>query len=579
MGNRRIYVSLAVGTFLLAAASSCTDGGTVTCTAVDPLLKVFPENTAFMDAPDTLDAAGNTHVEFQFALRSDAAVNGFTVECGELAGPEGKTIPAPRCGVVGYVGVGDCMDYPAHDVLKSATGLFPDPILEQESYDFDPFVTFCPWITVHVPAGTPEGVYTGEVRMEGTSGGRKFSFCRDISVRVWPVTMDTPDFPNVNWAFDFDLCMKLWNGGETVERYSEDHREYLRQLYGILAEGHQTVTRIPVWDVVGMEYGSDGKWKFDFTRFDEYIAFCEEAGVVQSIQIEELGHRIVPSWTAPMGLFVPKKPAEDGSPESAGSPSLEKETLAPSDSAAKEFYSSFIPALRTHLEQTGWAGRCYQQICDEPIDANADSYRQAVDLIRRYWPDMKVLEACQTTKVTGAVDAWCPQLDYWHENYSFYSDRQNQGDEVWFYTCCFPHGEYPNRFIEQPLLKPRMIFWMAHKYRADGYLHWGFNYWSEDPFAETSRSGTGTYLPGGDCWIIYPGDRKMLRSIRFEQHRDGIEDLTLLRMLAAKDPARADAIVNSLITNWWVYAGNPATFRQARLELLKALAGLDKPVE
>jgi len=205
-GKSRLWI--VVVSWVLA---SCAGAPTTVCYKVDPLLKVFPENTAFMDAPDTLDAAINTHVEFQFAIHSSAAVEEFTVECGDLVGPGGAIVPAPRCGVVGYVGVGDSMDEPAHDVLRSATGLFPDPILEQESYSFAPFTTFSPWITVYVPEGTPEGVYTAEVRMKGEAAGRKFSFREDINVKVWPVTMRTPDFPNVNWAFDFDGCMKQWN--------------------------------------------------------------------------------------------------------------------------------------------------------------------------------------------------------------------------------------------------------------------------------------------------------------------------------------------------------------------------------
>lgn len=557
--RRKGLISAAAG---LLALASCGDAPTVTCYCVDPLLKVFPENTMFMEAPDTLDAAGATHVEFQFAVRSTDAVKDFTVECGSLTGPDGHTVPAPRCGVVGYVGVSEAMDDPAHDVLRSATGLFPDPILEQDSYDFAPSVTFCPWITVYVPAQTPEGVYTGTVKMKGESGGRKFVFEKKINVRVWPVTMRQPDFRNVNWAFDFDHCMKLWNGGEPVERYSDDHVEYLKDLYGIMAECYQSMVMLPIWNVVGMEKLPDGGWKFDFTRFDEYVRLADEAGVLKQMQIEELGHRVVPSWTSPMGLFVPE--FKDGK--------MQKETYAPEDPRVRDFFSSFIPALKEHVVQLGWGDRCYMKICDEPVDDNADSYRAAVALIREFWPDMKVLEACQTTKITGTVDAWCPQMDYWHNNYDFYKGRKAAGDEMWFYTCCYPHAEYPNRFIEQPLLKPRMLFWMAHKYRADGYLHWGFNYWVGDPFVETSMPGTGTSLPGGDAWIIYPGDRKMLRSIRFEQHRDGIEDYTLLQMLAEKSPELADAFTGSLITNWWVYVGSPDLYRQTRRNLLMTLS-------
>lgn len=540
---------------------SCT-GDSITCVSVDSLTKVFPENTKFMKAPDTLDAAGATHVEFQFALHSSGAVEDFVVECGELIGPDGQVIPAPRCGVVGYVGVSDPVNDPAHDNLVNPAGIFPDPILEQDSYNFDPFVTFCPWITVFVPAQTPEGVYTGTVVMKGKAGRKRFCFEKEINVKVWPVTMRKPDFPNVNWAFDFDHCMKLWNGGEPVERYSEDHVDYLKQLYAIMAEGYQTMVMLPIWNTVKMTEVEKGKWEFDFTRFDEYVRLTDEAGVLQTMQIEELGHRIIPSWTGPMGLFVPV--FKDGK--------MDKETCPPDDPRVREFYSCFIPALKAHIEELGWGDRCYMKICDEPVDDNADSYNKAVGLLKEYWPDMNVLEACQSTKITGSVDAWCPQMDYWHNNYKFYQDRKAKGDEVWFYTCCYPQAEYPNRFIEQPLLKTRMLFWMAHKYKADGYLHWGFNYWVDDPYVETSMPGTGTSLPGGDAWIIYPGERKMFRSIRFEQHRDGIEDLTLLQMLAEKNPSLADWYADSLITNWWVYVGSPELYRETRRNLLKSLS-------
>lgn len=542
--------------------NACCSDVAVTCAPVDPLLKVFPENTVFLQTPDTLDAAGATHVEFQFALHSNMPVRNFKVECAELTGPDGNLIPAPKVGVVGYVGASEVTNEPAHDALRSATGMFPDPILEQDSYDFDPFMTFCPWITVYVPEGTPEGVYTAAVKMTGKAGRKRFSFEKKINVKVWPVSMCKPDFPNVNWAFDFDHCLELWNGGKPVERFSDDHKEYLKQLYVMMAQCYQNTVMLPVWNVVKMDKKQDGRWEFDFEIFDEYVRLADQAGVLKFIQVEELGHRLVPSWTAPMGLFAPVW--TDGKQD--------KETYAPDDPIVRDFYSSFIPALKAHIEELGWADRCYMKICDEPVDENSRSYCEAVGLIREFWPEMKVLEACQTTKITGAVNAWCPQLDYWHNHYDFYKERQQKGDQVWFYTCCYPRAAYPNRFIEQPLLKTRILSWMAYKYGADGYLHWGFNYWVGDPFVETSMPGTGTSLPGGDSWIIYPGNRRMLRSIRFEQHRDGIEDLTLLKMLAGKDKDRADAIANSLITNWWVYAGSPSSYRGARRELLKALS-------
>ena len=215
--------------------------------------------------------------------------------------------------------------------------------------------------------------------------------------------------------------------------------------------------------------------------------------------------------------------------------------------------------------------RYVQQVCDEPIDENAESYSEIVRLLKSLAPDLKVMEACQTTKTIGAIDVWVPQLDFWHENHSFFEERKKAGEELWFYTCCNPRGEYPNRFIELPLIKGRILYWMGFKYGAAGHLHWGFNYWSDDPFGQTSFPGAGTFLPGGDSWIVYPGYRKFLRSIRYEQMRDGIEDVALLEMLSDKNPALAMELCNTLIINWFSYSSNPALYRDVKRWLLDAL--------
>jgi hypothetical protein len=34
------------------------------------------------------------------------------------------------------------------------------------------------------------------------------------------------------------------------------------------------------------------------------------------------------------------------------------------------------------------------------------------------------------------------------------------GGEVWFYTCLFPNKRYPNRLIDYPLLKVRLLHWL-----------------------------------------------------------------------------------------------------------------------
>ena len=47
----------------------------------------------------------------------------------------------------------------------------------------------------------------------------------------------------------------------------------------------------------------------------------------------------------------------------------------------------------------------------------------------------------------------------------------------WVYYCMGPRGPYLNRFFDTPLAKIRMSGWLFYKLRAQGFLHWGYNYW------------------------------------------------------------------------------------------------------
>ena len=146
---------------------------------------------------------------------------------------------------------------------------------------------------------------------------------------------------------------------------------------------------------------------------------------------------------------------------------------------------------------------------------------------------------------------------------------------MWFYTCLNPKGEFANRFLEQPLLKTRLLHWINFRFGATGYLHWGLNYWKgEDPWNETTAIQTenGNILPGGDSWIIYPGDKRLYGSIRLEAMRDGIADYTLLQMLAGKDEAKAREICRQTVYDWTTYDMSTDHFRSARHEILEALS-------
>ena len=142
-----------------------------------------------------------------------------------------------------------------------------------------------------------------------------------------------------------------------------------------------------------------------------------------------------------------------------------------------------------------------------------------------------------------------PQLGRFDDGLDSIRQHVKRGKEAWFYTCLYPQGTYLNRFIQQPVLKTRLLQWLNYRYDFTGYLHWGGNYWTDDPFHDTDASipsgdGKMELLPAGDAFITYPWREKysIHSSIRLEAMRDGIEDYELLRALGKKDPAKAQAL-------------------------------------
>jgi hypothetical protein len=255
--------------------------------------------------------------------------------------------------------------------------------------------------------------------------------------------------------------------------------------------------------------------------------------------------------------------------------------VEPTSAEAERFYSQFLPALQDHLAKLKVLDRYVQHVADEPLDTNAESYIAISKLVKKYAPRLRILDAAYTTKLIGAIDIWVPHLDTLHHNYDFFKQRQAAGDEVWYYTCVAAQGEYANRFMEQPLIKTRLLHWINARYGVTGYLHWAYNAWTADPFTDPVDERPGLLLPAGESWIVYPGGKTgVIDSIRFEAMRDGIADHELLAQLSERDPQAADALTQRHIIDFDKYETDVLKFRATRREILDQLsrAPVTRPV-
>lgn len=243
-----------------------------------------------------------------------------------------------------------------------------------------------------------------------------------------------------------------------------------------------------------------------------------------------------------------------------------------------KFLAKMLPALVAFLKERGWLDRIYMSISDEPNEANATEYRALCGLVRKFAPEIKLLDAMSFGPVHGAVDVWVPINDEYDRHREEIEVFRKNGDEIWYYDCCGPRGwGYINRFIDYALLATRYHFWANYRYDLKGYLHWAANYYmpGQDPFKQSCpehhNADSMCYLPAGDTHIIYPGDGEPWMSIRLENLRASAEEYELLKLLAESDRELADEICLSVFRSFKDVTYDVKLFRNARERLLRAL--------
>jgi hypothetical protein len=342
-----------------------------------------------------------------------------------------------------------------------------------------------------------------------------------------------------------------------------------------MAEHRQNVALTPL-SLVEVTREEDGGLTFDYARFDRWVRMFEEAGVIGRIELGHTAHHGEGGWSSDEFILnnVSARDSQNG----------ETVSLPPDEGLAP-----LLRDLERHLDERGWLDHTMIHIGDEPSLHNINSWRKASAFVHACAPGIPRIEAIESRDYDGVLEMWVPKLNYiptWGEDYR---EAQAAGNEIWFYTCLHPRGRYPNRLLDMPLAATRVLHWINWSHRLDGYLHWGWNSWREDPF-ETLGPDT---LPPGDCYIVYPGKDGPLDSIRWETMRDGIEDYEKLRLLSEKtrdaierlgeaaadlDPEkRADEVCRRIVPAITDFERDPEAFRETLDLLHDEIRTIDSP--
>jgi len=161
--------------------------------------------------------------------------------------------------------------------------------------------------------------------------------------------------------------------------------------------------------------------------------------------------------------------------------------------AGKDVIPVLLPAFESHLRQKGWLDKTLFHIKDEPSMHNAAAWREMSSYIHHYAPDLRRIDAIETTNLLDDIEVAVPKLDALGTWYESYRNAVQKGTELWFYTVGIYQGSlYPNKTIDMPVMNSRILHWLNYKYDATGYLHWGWNQWEEKPYEEV-----GMHIGGG----------------------------------------------------------------------------------
>ena len=409
---------------------------------------------------------------------------------------------------------------------------------------------------------TPAGTYALTLEL---CDGEKTHVCR-VEYVVYPVCYDEDRFETTNW-FAITAMEKMHGVTRGTKEFEDVVRAYARSMRRV----NQKVFLLWMHEDLS-ERRTEKPYTFDFEDMKPIIEIFFEEG----FDAFETGGIICRGYR------------EDGSPDmyTADLKCSANPKVSVDSEEGYELLCREMEAFSAFLKKYGWQDKVLFHVMDEPdvhykTDADLMARRvqffMAANIVRRYLPGVRIIEAVKTTLMRGGVDIMVPITDGFERNKQAFASAIAMGDELWTYVCCAPEGKWLNRFLDSPLISGRLLFWGCAANRISGYLHWGYNQFGgvPNPFEATSAqnwTGIGTNFPCGDAFIVYPGEKGPWPSMRLEAERMGAQEAALLAALRDKDEAAHDALVAEVFTDFENANKDPEHMNSVHEKLLQLLS-------
>ena len=452
------------------------------------------------------------------------------------------------------------------DLLRAAPARFPDCLVEDRFASVAKGSLKAVYLTIRIPAGAEPGEYRGEVAVSSDAARASLP----LVLTVYPLAL--PE--------ERHLLVTEWFTTSTFQRHHgvdpadpEQFTKMLRVYAENMADHRQNVFRVSL-GLIEPTLSAGGKLRCDFSRFDRWAQVFWDTGRMDGLEtgfVARFGEGGWSSHKIALRDFAVKDEASGKTRRLPG----------------KEFLPLFLPALVDHLRQKKWLDKTLFHICDEPSDHNVMGWREASDFVHRCAPELRRIDAIETPHCRNRLEVWVPKLDHLAAWQDAFEEAQREGNELWFYTVgIYQAGSLPNKTVDVPLIESRLLHWLNYRYRLKGYLHWGFNAWTDDPINAPGKHR-------GDGWHVYPKPGGLLDSLRWEQMRAGIQDYECLwlldhnigrlraglspRVAELIDPSRRGVeIASQVVRTYSDYTRDPAVLYAARRQAIEEALDLER---
>lgn len=451
-------------------------------------------------------------------------------------------------------------EYPAHttiddNYLRTSVGLYPDLLTDL----FDSSVMFMPnqwrsiWIDIKPNEKSQAGIYDVKVLFKNKQTGEILT-SREISVEIYNAQLPEQKLIRTEW-FHGDCLADFYN----IDVFSEKHWEIIENFISIAVKRGINMILTPQFtppldtakggerttiQLIDIEV-DNGKYRFNFDKLKRWVDICKKVGV----KYFEMSH-LFTQWGA---IAAPKIMATvNGEYKRL----FGWETKATSEEY-KEFLHTYLPQLIEKLKDWGIDKNTYFHISDEPNLEQLQSYKEAKEVVNDLLKDFVIIDALSDYEFykTGVIEKPVSANDHIH------TFLDNGVENMWSYYCTGQWDKVSNRFMSMPSARNRIYGVQLYKYKIEGALHWGYNFYNSqysiyniNPYITTDALGI---FPSGDAFLVYPkNDGTPEESIRMMIQYEAMTDLRALQWL---EELTSYDYVMRIIEN---ELNNPITFKE-----------------